>query len=484
MKILMAGSEMAPFVKTGGLGDVLGALPDEIGKLGHEVLIVIPFYRNEIRHTKSTVIGDISGKFDMGGRSCDYCVYELNNANGASKILLVECDEFFGRAGLYVDPKTRKDFEDNYLRFAFFPKAVLHLTAKLNWSPDIINVHDWQTALIPIYVKRTSGDDNFFAKSRTVLTIHNLAYQGVFKMDGFSALGLPDNLVRPMGEMEYYGKMNYLKGGILFSDKITTVSHTYAREIQSELGCGLEGVLVSRTQDISGILNGVDYEIWSPATDKLIKFAYRESNLSGKRKNKTELLKAVGFSLSEGVPLIGMVSRLVEQKGMKLIVEAAEELFSLNMQMVILGTGEKELERALVKLAQEYPKKLKVILKFDERLAHMIEAGSDIYLMPSMFEPCGLNQMYSLKYGTPPIVHNVGGLADTIVDYNEMTAEGTGFIFNEFTVASMMGAVTRALDLFNKKKKWSQLIKNGMKQDYSWKSSAKQYVQLFESLKG
>jgi starch synthase len=284
-----------------------------------------------------------------------------------------------------------------------------------------------------------------------------------------------------MGPMEYFGQSNFLKGGISFADKITTVSETYAREIMGSQGCGLEGVLRTRAKDVTGILNGVDYDIWSPSIDKLIRHRYNLSNLSGKRENKIELLAEAGLPLRTESPLVGVISRLIEQKGVKLIVNAAERIFEMDLQMIVLGSGDTRLEQELKLLESEYKDKLKIYLKFDESLAHRIEAGADVFLMPSLFEPCGLNQMYSLKYGTPPIVHKVGGLADTVVDYSPDTDSGTGFVFEEFTEAAMVSAIKRAVHLYSKRRKWTKLMKNGMKQDFSWNKSAAKYVALFNS---
>ena len=478
----MTASEMAPLVKTGGLGDVLGALPHALAELGHEVIVCIPYYEKDINRNIELTSSDIHSSVEIDGKLKSYTVSEVISSKDSFKTFVIGNDEMFGRSGLYVDPKTGKDFEDNDTRFSFFAKAVIDLAQKLKWRPDIIHAHDWQTALTPVYLRTVEKDNQFFAKTKLVLTIHNMAYQGKFKTNRYRFLGLPEKLIYATEPLEFYGETNFLKGGISFADKITTVSETYAAEIQGELGCGLEGVLQKRSKDIVGILNGVDYSIWSPAKDNLIPFQFRETNLTGKSKNKAALLKEAGLSNHKGVPLFGMVSRLVEQKGLGLIIEAAEQLFSLNLQLIILGTGDKKSEQTLKSLEKKHSDNLKVYLEFDERRAHLIEAGSDIYLMPSLFEPCGLNQMYALKYGTPPIVHKVGGLADTIVDYNEETERGTGFVFDEFTSRAMLQSIERAINLFGEKRKWTKLMKNGMKQNYSWDKSALKYSELFEKL--
>ena len=473
---------MTPLVKTGGLGDVLGALPKALAELGHDVTVCIPNYEKDLDRNVVLRLLDLEGKVEVEGKTKTYSVFEAVIPDKSFKILLIGKDELFGRAGLYVDPKTGKDFQDNDVRFSFFAKAAIDVVQKMKWRPDIIHAHDWQTGLVPVYLRTVEKDNHFFAKTKLVLTIHNMAYQGKFKKVRYRRLGLPEELIYATAPLEFYGEINFLKGGISFADKITTVSRTYAREIQGKLGCGLDGVLRYRSKDIVGIVNGVDYSVWSPSKDKLIPFRYRETNLAGKKKNKLELLRQSGLSADENVPLFGMVSRLVEQKGVGLVLEAAEQLFSLNIQLIILGTGDKKLVKGLKSLEKKHGNKLKVYLEFDERLAHLIEAGADIYLMPSLFEPCGLNQMYSLKYGTPPVVHKVGGLADTIIDYNEETEAGTGFVFDEFKTYAMMQAVERATNLFAKKRRWTKLMKNGMQQDFSWNTAAHNYVLLFESL--
>ncbi len=475
---------MAPLVKTGGLGDVLGALPKALAELGHEVIVCIPNYEKHLNPDVVLHTIDINGKVEVEGKAKTktYSVLEAIISDKSFKTLLIGNDKLFGRSGLYVDPKTGKDFDDNDLRFSFFTKAAIDLVQKINWRPDIIHAHDWQAALVPIYLRTVERDNQFFAKTKLVLTIHNMAYQGKFKTNRYRQFGLPEELIYATAPLEFYGEINFLKGGICFADKITTVSKTYAVEIQGELGCGLEGVLRGRSKDIVGIGNGVDYSVWSPAKDKLLPFQYRETNLTGKSKNRAALLKRTGLPNRKGMPLFGMVSRLVEQKGLGLIIEAAEQLFSLNLQLIILGTGDKKTELALKSLEKKHADKLKVYLEFDEKLAHLIEAGSDIYLMPSLFEPCGLNQMYALKYGTPPVVHKVGGLADTIIDYNEKAEEGTGFVFDDFKSGAMMQSIERAIKLFGKKRKWTKLMKNGMKQDFSWDKSAQKYSELFEAM--
>ena len=482
MKILIVGSEMSPLVKTGGLGDVLGSLPPALQKLGNDVRMFLPYYRiiDKQKPRTQTIISEASLNMPTG--KTEYQVELLLDKNSSIGQFLIVNAIYFGREGIYFNPATNFDYVDNDERYAFFCRAILDCIQKQNWQPDIIHLNDWHTSLIAVYLKTNEKNNKFFEATKTVLTIHNMAYQGKFDKERFELLGLPDELVQSEGPMESNGQTNFLKGGISFSDKIVTVSQTYAREIQNDQGCGLESQLKKRVKDLSGIINGVDYSVWNPNKDKHIFANYRISNLSGKKVNKIELLNEIGLPVRSQVPLIGMVTRLVEQKGIALILKSAQKLFENDIQMVVLGTGEKRLEHELAALSNQYPDKLKTFFKFDEVLAHKIEAASDIFLMPSMFEPCGLNQMYSLKYGTPPVVHKVGGLADTVREFDPETGAGNGFLFDKFNSKSMLAALNRAIQLYQKKRSWTKLMKNGMKLDLSWNKSAREYHTLFENL--
>ncbi len=484
MKILVAASEMAPFAKTGGLGDVLEALPRALARLGHEVKVFIPRYSSIDENTYPLQPLDWSLDVPVDRRSMPMSVEVHRDKKRKLESYFIDSEDYFDRRELYRDSKTGADYADNDERYVFFARGVLETIKRMDWKPNVIHVHDWQAGLIPVYLKTVYAGDSFLDGVRTVLTIHNLAYQGVFDKERFPKLNLPDDLFRPTAPFEFYGKVNFLKAAILFADKITTVSPRYATEIQSseEHGCGLQGVLRERREDLTGILNGVDYSIWSPSRDKNIPHRYHIKNLSGKRMNKVELLGEAKMPIRAKTPLIGLISRLVDQKGLDLIAACAERLFGLNLQMVLLGTGEDKYHRLFKKLAQEYPDKLRVYLTFDEVLAHRIEAASDIFLMPSRFEPCGLNQMYSLKYGTVPLVREIGGLADTVIDYNPESGEGTGFVFREYTPERLVSTVQRALELFAKRHPWTKLMKAGMRQDFSWERSAQKYAQLFEQL--
>jgi starch synthase len=494
LKILMAASEAAPFARTGGLGDVMAALPGALAALGHDVRVFLPQY-NQINDEAYRLRPlDRLVAVPHGGGVVEASVYKHVARRGGAEHYFIGHDSYFQRPDLYRDPDTGEDYLDNHLRFSFFSRAVLQAARALDWSPDIVHVHDWQAALIPVYLKTTYADDPLLGGSRSILTIHNLGYQGIFEKGSFADLGLPQELFYAMtGALEFFGRVNFLKGGIVQADKISTVSERYAREIQEgeEFGFGLEGVLRDRNEDIHGIVNGVDYSVWSPSRDNKIPKKYSVSNLSGKRTCRVELMNRAtcrvelmnraGLPHRERVPLIGVITRLTDQKGIDLLTEAAEDIFELDLQMIILGTGDDEYHRKLRELETKYPDKLRVYLEFNDDLAHEIQAGSDIFLMPSRYEPCGLNQMYALRYGTVPVVRKVGGLADTVIDYNPETGQGTGFLFEEYDTASMVNSLKRALKVFAGRRRWGKLMKAGMARDYSWGQSARKYTEMFEA---
>lgn len=481
----MAGSEVAGFARTGGLGDVLGALPNQLAKTGHRVKLFMPYYADiDIANPKITMY-DWELDVKIGDQVFPLTLGRHLAGRSGVEIYFVYNEELFDRPGLYRDPETGKDYVDNDLRFAFFARGVLEACRKLNFKPHVVHAHDWQAALLPVYLKTVYQSDSHFKGTRSVLTIHNLGYQGVFEGDRFGALGLPaEQFYAVTGPMEFYGKINFLKGGIVHADRLTTVSQQYAKEIQTaEFGHGLEGVLQDRTADLTGILNGVDYTVWSPSRDKEIPYRYHTANLSGKRMTQVELMNEIGLPIRDTSPLIGMVTRLADQKGLDLLEQVADRLFARDIQMVILGTGEEHYHSFLQSLQERYPDKLRVFLTFDNTLAHKIEAASDAFLMPSRYEPCGLNQLYSLKYGTIPIVRKVGGLADTVAEFDPETGQGTGFVFEEYSADKMLAAIERALRIYPRRRLWTKIMKNGMKQDFSWKQSAKRYAELFHSLR-
>lgn len=484
LTIAMAGSEVAGFARTGGLGDVLGALPRQLARLGHSVKLFMPYYSDiDLTNPRITML-DVTLPVMIGNQEFPMSIGRQLLAKAGPEIFFLYNEELFDRPDLYRDPETGRDYVDNDLRFAFFSRGVLEAIRHLGLRPDIIHCHDWQAGLIPAYLKTLYTGDQLFSATKTVLTIHNLGYQGVFPGERFSTLGLPAKEFYAMsGALEFYGKVNFLKGAIVHADKLTTVSGQYAREIQSpEFGCGLDGVLALRTKDLSGILNGVDYSVWSPSRDHAIPYRYHPANLSGKRMTRIELLNEAGLPIREQAPLIGIVSRLADQKGFDLIEQAADQLFALDIQMVVLGTGDDHYHELFSSLEQKYPDKLKVYLSFDNALSHKIEAAADIFLMPSRYEPCGLNQMYSLKYGTVPVVRKVGGLADTVEDFDPTTGKGTGFVFAEYSPTALLDTLTRAVALYPRRRLWTRLMKNGMAKDFSWKQSARKYSELFLSM--
>lgn len=482
----MAGSEVAGFARTGGLGDVLGALPHQLARMGHRVKLFMPYYADiDIANPKITMY-DWTANITIGDQQFPLTLGRHMVGRIGLEIYFVYNEELYDRPGLYKDPETGKDYVDNDLRFAFFARGVLEVCRKLDITPDILHAHDWQAALIPVYLKTLYREESRFAATRSVLTIHNLGYQGVFESERFSSLGLPaEEFYAVTGPLEFYGKINFLKAGIVHADRLTTVSQQYAKEIQTaEFGHGLEGVLAGRASDLTGILNGVDYTVWSPSRDKDIPYRYHTANLSGKRMTRVELLNDIGLPIRDTAPLIGIVSRLADQKGFDLLEQAADRLFAMDIQMLILGTGEDHYHELLRQLQERYPDKLRVFLAFDNALSHKIEAASDMFLMPSRYEPCGLNQLYSLKYGTVPVVREVGGLADTVTEFNPETGKGNGFVFEPYSAEAMLAAIERAVSLYPRRRLWTKIMKNGMMQDFSWKQSASKYAELFASVAG
>jgi starch synthase len=445
MKIAICASEVVPFAKTGGLADVTGALPLALEALGHEVIIIMPGY-NEIRDKKAVVGKNI-------------------------RVYFIENDAYFGRAGLYGDKKG--DYKDNLKRFSYYCKESLKLLKETGFTPDIIHCHDWQSALIPVYLKTIYAVDPFYREVKTVFTIHNLGYQGLFPKEEFPELGL-DWKYFDMDTLEFFGRINLLKGGIIFSDLINTVSPTYSKEIQTkELGFGLEGILTKRRNRLFGVLNGLDYSIWNPQTDKIISANYSLSDLSGKMEDKKQLQQFCSLPLNKDIPLLGIVSRLAEAKGFDLLAQIMDTLCKMDLQIVILGTGDLKYHKLLSGIVNKYPKVMSLQLKFDDALAHKIYAGADIFLMPSSYEPCGLGQLISLRYGTLPVVFKTGGLADTV-------SAGHGFVFKRYKKEDLMNSLKKALEAFTDKDKWNKLMVNAMQCDFSWEESAREYVRLYE----
>src|SRR3972149_6677506 len=485
IKVLIATPEAIPFAKTGGLADVAGALPKVLKGLGCEVRLIMPLYRQIQESGEKTEIKDtgIQVSVPLGFRELSVPAYFLKR------------DEYYDRKYLYTMPEG--DYFDNAERFIVFSRAVIEAVKKLDFKPDIIHCHDWQTGLISTFLKTIYKNDPFFVDTKTVFTIHNIAYQGQFPKSHFQLTGLLPETFTPDG-VEFWGNMNFLKAGIVFSDIITTVSEKYSQELQtSEFGYGLEGVLQAKKENLFGVLNGVDYDDWSPEKDKFIVAKYDYKDLSGKAKCRQDLLKEYNLNLPDDAPVIGIISRFADQKGFDILSQAMEDLMAMNLGMVVLGTGERKYHNLFEGLAKKYSKKLGVKITFDNKIAHKIEAGSDMFLMPSKYEPCGLNQIYSLKYGTIPIVRATGGLDDTIQDYKNPPSPpftkggmggfsdeptGNGFKFNEYSSKALTAKIKDAMQIFADKKEWKKLVQKGMQQDFSWERSAKRYVELYGKL--
>jgi len=477
MKIAMASPEIAPFAKTGGLADVVGSLPLALEGLGVQVSLIMPAYsvipgKFFLRDTGIELTVPVSHRFEIGR------VLEGKTGKGI-RVYFIQADKYFARDNLYTTPEG--DYFDNAERFVFFSRAILELLRKVG-PPDILHCHDWQTALAPTFLKAASEAYPELAGVKTVFTIHNLGYQGVFWHLDWHLLNLDWKYFIPK-YLEFYGMINYLKGGIVFADAVTTVSKKYAEEIKTpEYGFGLEGVLQERAGFLHGILNGVDYREWSPKTDPYIKKNYTPRDLSGKRSCKRDLQKAYGIAMRRTVPLIGMISRLADQKGLDLLAEIMDELMGMELQFALLGTGDKKYHDFFEEIRGRCPEKCGIRLDFDNTFAHKIEAGADIFLMPSRYEPCGLNQIYSLKYGTIPVVRATGGLDDTIQEFDPATGKGNGFKFQEYTGTAFLSAIKRAIETYKDRTLWRRLIRNAMAADFSWKRSAKEYLRLYQSL--
>jgi starch synthase len=478
LSILMVGSEALPFSKTGGLADVLGALPLALARLGHRVTLVIPKYRGVQTNGAASIL-----QVALGGAPPATRIIEQPLAEGV-RVVFIDRPDLYERESIYGVGGS--DYPDNARRFGFLARAAMEYALHRSAAGDpfdLLHAHDWQGGLCPVYL-RTVYQNSAIGSMASLFTIHNLAYQGSFPTEWLRSLDLSPELLGVNG-LEFWGQISFLKGGINFSDVITTVSPTYAAEIQTEeYGAGFEGVLAARAGDLFGVLNGVDTDRWDPSKDPFLPEPYDERTIEKKAASKRELLEVLGphapFLESVDRPLVGVVSRLVDQKGFDLIAELADELPALRMSFAVLGTGDEKYQKMWLDLARRFPDKFGVKVGFDERVAHLIEAAADIFLMPSRFEPCGLNQMYSMRYGTVPVVRATGGLEDTVTDYNARTGTGTGFKFKDYTAAALLAALERARTAFANPSLWKKLQLAGMRQDFSWDRSAREYVKLYE----
>jgi len=477
LRVLFVTSEAVPFAKTGGLADVAGALPKFLHALGCEVQLVMPYYRIGRKSGLPVEPVEESLEVTLGHETLQADLYQ-GELTKEVPVYFIGREEFFDREFLYGTPKG--DYFDNAERFIFFSKASLAFCRSIGYSPDIIHHHEWQTGLIPAYLKSIYRKDPLFAPTAVAFTIHNIAYQGLFRKEKLPLTGLPAEMYNPEG-IEFWERINFMKAGIVYADVINTVSRKYSEEIQTaEFGYGLEGILKKRSPDLYGILNGVDYQDWDPSHDPHLAARYSPDDLSGKRICKRDLLKEFNLPSSlENVPVLGVISRLADQKGFDLLAEIIETLFSLDIGFVLLGTGEQKYHDLFNRIGRRYPQKAGIRIAYDDRLAHKIEAGADLFLMPSRYEPCGLNQIYSLKYGTIPIVRATGGLEDTIVHYDPASGRGNGFKFVHYDAGEFLQQIETAIRTFHQPEQWKRLLRNAMTADFSWQRSAESYIDLY-----
>jgi starch synthase len=483
MKIAFICSEAVPYAKTGGLADVAGSLPKALEQLGCEVKLFIPKYYSideaEFGLHYNWEIGEIPIKIDNHTRYTH--VYQATLPGSSVEVNFIDCPHYFHRDQIYTD-----GFDEDE-RFILFCRGVIETIQRLKWVPDVMHCNDWQTGLIPFYLKENYAWDELFKNTATIFTIHNIGYQGRFSKKAIKNALIKEQLFYPESPIEYHGDFSFMKTAIMFSDVINTVSTTYAKEILTpEFGCGMEPILEQRKEYLYGILNGIDSSEWDPATDKFLPFNYSPDDLEGKAKNRQYLLSKFGLAPDTSVPVIGIVSRMVSQKGFDLVEQASETLMKLNAQWIILGSGEDNYEEMFRNLQIFYPEKVATYIGFNNELSHLVEAGVDMFLMPSLYEPCGLNQIYSLKYGTVPIVRKIGGLADTVQDWFEGKRNGdetgTGFTFYNYNFLALLETVKKAINTFADKKTWTKIQINGMKEDFSWHTSAVKYLKLYESI--
>jgi len=480
LKICLTSSELAPLAKTGGLADVTAALSSYLHEQGHDIRVLIPFYPSiGASALDITPVEFLQNRpLQLGQKLFRYSIDTATLPGTALKFYLLRCPE------LYRGPEIYTAGPEEHLRFIMLSRAAIEMCQLMGFAPDIFHCHDWHTALVPMYLRHYYAWDELFRKTRTVLTIHNIGYQGIFNAGILTDTGLADQSWQFDQEDLSLGRVNFLKTGIFHADLLTTVSPTYAREILSpDFGMGLQGLLQQRRDSLVGILNGVDYTEWNPANDMLIPYFYDRRRMSGKRKNKLALMKELQLDSSGDMPLVGMVTRLTYQKGIELVQKVVPALMQQRrFAMAVLGSGESHYEQFFSWLQQNHRDRVCFYRGFNNELAHWIEAGSDLFLMPSRFEPCGLNQMYSLRYGTVPIVRKTGGLADSVTLFNPVSGKGTGIVFNDFNDVALNWAVNTGLDLYRDKKTWRKLVRNGMSVDYSWEKQGQLYVDLYRGL--
>jgi starch synthase len=476
----MITPEASPYAQTGGLGEVLSALPAALVELGISVDVLMPKYRGITEEKHRLEKTSVKIEVDLNARRVSAGLWMLKHERGV-RYLFVECDEYFDRDYLYGTPEG--DYPDNSERFVFLSRAAIEMALATGTRYDVFHPHDWQASLTPVYLRTLYAGETSLQDSAAVMTIHNLGYQGIFWHLDMPLVGVGWEFFTPK-HMEFHGKLNFLKSGIVFADEVNTVSPGYRNEIlTSEFGFGLEGILQEKGDHLTGIIDGVDYQVWNPETDSLIASKYSPEDLSGKAICKDDLQRYAGLPPRPEVPLLAMVSRLSSQKGIDIVGEALQSLIKRDMQVFILGTGERRYEDSLREFAAQHPDKIALLFAYDDKVAHKIFAAADMLLVPSRYEPCGLTQLYALKYGTVPVVRSTGGLNDTIEQYDNRLMKGNGFKFSRYNLSALLDAVKSAFELYKDKKAWKRIMANGMKCDFSWDRSARSYLDIYRSIK-
>jgi starch synthase len=483
LRIVFIAAEALPWVKEGGLGDVLGSLPPALHARDHDVITILPLYGNIDRDAhRLEELTTVHVRFL--GQDYKTKIFQATYPKSDCRALFIEQPYYYDRGAVYNDPATGKPWPDDDERWCFFQRAALELLASTQLAPDIIVCADWQTALIPALLRIRYAEDRHLERARSVLSLHNMGYHGLFPEETITKLGLPSELIFPLSPFEFYGQLNSLKAGICFADEVITVSPNYAKEICTEtFGHGLEGVLRDHGERLTGILNGIDEKLWTPARDPNLVQPFSIGRLNRKSPNKAALLERFGLDPSYKGPVASMVTRLTGQKGMNLLSGCIDRLMKREFKLLILGTGEPQFESFLKDIAERNPDRMSVQIGYSEELAHQVYAGSDLFLMPSQYEPCGLSQMYAMRYGTPPVVHSTGGLKDTVKNWMDDPEEATGFCFEGYTADAFLEALDHALSLWKKPVLWRKMQRNGMRQDFSWKRSAEQYEEIFRRLR-